>query len=499
MKELNHFDEQGNAVMVDVSGKEVTAREALAVGKIFVGWEIYEKISRQEIAKGDVLGVARLAGIMAMKKTSELIPLCHPLPLTQCRLDLKLCEEHGRYAVEARCLVKTAALTGVEMEVLTGVQIALLTIYDMCKAVDKGMEIGEVHLLRKSGGKSGDFQWQERGEDGIAATEKDSARVEPASSDVRQGAVGVVRALCISEKRGTPKRSVPEVRLLVNHGIENDAHAGKWHRQVSLLSYEQVEAFNARGAQVGAGAFGENVLLSGLELSSLPVGTRLRCGELCLCVTQIGKECHSHCQIYQRVGDCIMPREGIFAVVEQGGALRVGDELRVEPPAVGAPFRAAVITLSDKGARGERVDTSGPRAAELLREAGYVVEEQFLLPDERGLLEQQLKRLADSRQVDLVLTTGGTGMAERDVTPEATLAVATRLAPGIAEAIRAGSLAITPRAMLSRGVAVLRGRTLIVNLPGSRKAVEEALAIVLPQLAHALGLLRGTDGECGRV
>jgi molybdenum cofactor synthesis domain-containing protein len=194
-----------------------------------------------------------------------------------------------------------------------------------------------------------------------------------------------------------------------------------------------------------------------------------------------------------------MPREGIFAVVEQGGALRVGDELRVEPPAVGAPFRAAVITLSDKGARGERVDTSGPRAAELLREAGYVVEEQFLLPDERGLLEQQLKRLADSRQVDLVLTTGGTGMAERDVTPEATLAVATRLAPGIAEAIRAGSLAITPRAMLSRGVAVLRGRTLIVNLPGSRKAVEEALAIVLPQLAHALGLLRGTDGECGRV
>ena len=127
------------------------------------------------------------------------------------------------------------------------------------------------------------------------------------------------------------------------------------------------------------------------------------------------------------------------------------------------------------------------------------VVEQVLLPDVQAKIERELKRLADSRQVDLIITTGGTGMALRDVTPEATLAVATRSVPGIAEAIRAGSLAITKRAMLSRGVSVLRNSTLIVNLPGSKKAVEEALEIVLPVLEHGIRLAKGTDGECGRT
>lgn len=313
-----------------------------------------------------------------------------------------------------------------------------------------------------------------------------------------EGLKGIIKAVCLSEAKGTEKQPVAEVKLITNFGLEGDAHAGKWHRQVSLLSAEKVDEFNGRGGDAGVGAFGENILVSGIDLRALPVGSFLRAGEVVLKVSQIGKECHSHCAIFARVGDCIMPREGIFATVEQGGVLRAGMELVVEPPAKDAPFRAAVMTLSDKGFAGERVDTSGPRAAQLLQEAGYEVVEQVLLPDVQKKIERELIRLADSRQVDLIITTGGTGFSVRDVTPEATLAVATRNAPGIAEAIRYESLKITPRAMLSRGASVLRHKTLIVNLPGSQKAVEEALAVVLPQLEHGLRILKGSIHDCAR-
>lgn len=162
MSDLTHFDKDGNAIMVDVSDKPVTTRVAVATGKIYVCQEIFERIQKHEIAKGDVLGVARLAGIMATKRTSELIPLCHPLPLTKCEVNFELKEtENTLYYIEVTCLAKTDGKTGVEMEALTGVQIALLTIYDMCKAVDKSMVIADVHLLSKSGGKSGDFLWSQ--------------------------------------------------------------------------------------------------------------------------------------------------------------------------------------------------------------------------------------------------------------------------------------------------------------------------------------------------
>lgn len=309
---------------------------------------------------------------------------------------------------------------------------------------------------------------------------------------------GIIKAVCLSEAKGTEKRPVASVTLIVNHGLSGDAHAGNWHRQVSLLSADKVDEFNARGGKAEIGAFGENILVSGIDFKSLPVGSILRAGEVVLKMSQIGKECHSHCQIFHRVGDCIMPREGVFATVEHGGELHAGMELTVEPPPVNAPLRAAVMTLSDKGFAGERVDTSGPRAAQLLSEAGYDVEELVLLPDAQKKIERELIRLADSRQVDLIITTGGTGFSLRDVTPEATLAVATRTAPGIAEAIRSESLKITPRAMLSRGASVLRNKTLIVNLPGSTKAVEEGLAVILPQLEHGLRILKGTAHDCAR-
>ncbi|WP_293982184.1 cyclic pyranopterin monophosphate synthase MoaC [uncultured Clostridium sp.] len=152
---LTHFDSNGNAIMVDVSEKNITQRVAIAKGKIYVNKSVIDAIISNSVEKGDVLGVARVAGIMGVKKTSELIPMCHPLMITKCSIDFNI-DEDNNY-IEAICTAKVNGKTGVEMEALTGVNIALLTIYDMCKAIDKTMEISEVHLARKTGGKSGDF------------------------------------------------------------------------------------------------------------------------------------------------------------------------------------------------------------------------------------------------------------------------------------------------------------------------------------------------------
>ncbi len=155
--EFNHFDEKGNAVMVDVSGKEVTHRVAVAEGTIEVSREVMDAIAGRRVKKGDVLTVAQVAGIMATKKTSDLIPMCHPLSLTNAAVTFEVDEEGCR--IKAICRAVTDGKTGVEMEALTGASAALLTIYDMCKAIDKRMVIREVHLVEKSGGKSGDFRF----------------------------------------------------------------------------------------------------------------------------------------------------------------------------------------------------------------------------------------------------------------------------------------------------------------------------------------------------
>lgn len=309
--------------------------------------------------------------------------------------------------------------------------------------------------------------------------------------------MGRILAICISEKRGTAKFEIPQAEVKVDWGIVGDAHGGNWHRQISLLAFEKIEDFRAKGANVDFGAFGENLVVEGFDLRKLPVGTRFTIGEVELELTQIGKECHSHCAIYHAVGDCIMPREGVFTKVIKEGCIKVGDEITMIPPKADRPFTAAVITLSDKGVRGEREDKSGPLLSQMLREAGYDVIEELLLADEKVPLKTQLIRLADQRQVNLICTTGGTGFSERDITPEATTEVCDRMANGIAEAIRAYSMTITKRAMLSRGVSGIRKKTLIVNLPGSPKAVKEALEYILSELSHGLGILRGTDGECG--
>ena len=139
-----------------------------------------------------------------------------------------------------------------------------------------------------------------------------------------------VLAVCISEKKGTVKHPVPEIQLKIDHGIVGDAHAGNWHRQVSLLADESVERIRQRFPDIPTGAFAENILTQGIVLSMLPIGTKLRVGQVLLQVTQIGKECHADCAIRRQVGDCVMPREGIFTKVLEEGSIRPGDEITIE-------------------------------------------------------------------------------------------------------------------------------------------------------------------------
>ncbi len=156
MPDFTHFDAQGNAIMVDVSRKQETERQAIAAGSIRMSSVCYQAVRQGAVQKGDVLGVARIAGIMAVKQTGSLIPLCHMLQIRQASVDFELDDQ--ACAITATCCVKTFGATGVEMEALTGVSMALLTVYDMCKAIDKGMELGGIHLLEKTGGKSGPYQ-----------------------------------------------------------------------------------------------------------------------------------------------------------------------------------------------------------------------------------------------------------------------------------------------------------------------------------------------------
>ena len=310
--------------------------------------------------------------------------------------------------------------------------------------------------------------------------------------------MGKLIAICTSEKKGTQKKPVETAVLREDHGIVGDAHAGNWHRQVSLLGLEKIEAFRAKGADVDFGAFGENLIIEGFDFRNLPVGTRFAIGDALLEMTQIGKECHSHCAIFHMVGDCIMPREGVFAKVIRGGQIKAGDEVTEIKPDPNRPFTAAWITLSDKGSQGLREDESGPLIGKILTENGYDVVETTLIPDEEDILKNELIRLADQRQVNLIMTTGGTGFAPRDITPEATAAVCERMTPGISEAIRAYSMTKTPRAMLSRAVSGIRGKTLIINLPGSPKAVRESMEFIMSSLKHGLEILNERTSDCAR-
>lgn len=298
--DLTHFNVSGRAHMVEVGTKAETDRTAIARGRIIMKEETLETIKSGLIKKGDVLSVAQIAGIMGAKKTSELIPMCHNIFLTGADLRFNFIEN----GVEVEAKVKTTGKTGVEMEALTAVSLACLTIYDMCKGVDKDMVIEDVRLIKKTGGKSGTY--------------------------LRKEIKGKVLSINISDRKGVVKNPIEEGIFLEKFGLKDDAHGGPWHRQVSLLGIESFKKMKEKGADnLVPGIFAENITTEGLVLYELPVGTRLAIGETIHEVTQIGKKCHTGCEIAQLVGECVMPKEGIFTQVIKGGKIRAGDEIEI--------------------------------------------------------------------------------------------------------------------------------------------------------------------------
>ncbi len=329
MTEPTHLDPQGAARMVDVSTKPITARRAVAMATVRMLPETLATLLAAGGPKGDALAVARLAGIAGAKRTPDLIPLCHPIPLEHVGVDLVPDRVAGTVRITAEASAR--ARTGVEMEALTAASVAALTLYDMAKALQRDIAIESVVLLSKEGGQSG--RWTRDG----------APMAEPAP----------------------------------------------------------------------------------------PTG----------------------------------------------------------PPA----YEAAVVTCSNRSAAGEREDTGGPAVVAALRAAGWdVAPDPLLVPDDEEAIAAALLRLADAGHA-LVVTTGGTGLTPTDVTPAATGRVADRLVPGMAELMRSVGAASTPMASLSRGVVAARGRTLIVNLPGSPRGAIESLNAVLPVLRHAIEQLAGGD------
>lgn len=349
---LTHVDSGGNARMVDVGGKEVTRRAARAGARVWMAPATLRMLQEQAFPKGDVLAVAKVAGIMAAKRTSELVPLCHPLSLSQVDLTFTVVEADARVDIE--CSTRTEDRTGIEMEAITGAAVAAITIYDMCKAVDRGMVIGDIRLLEKTGGKE---DYVRAGETGaavspetappVAAPSAAPAAVPSAAPPAAPPAAGTVVAVSVSVAKGQRKIPMPEAMLRVEHGIEGDAHAGRWHRQVSLLAQESIDKMTAAGLHVGPGDFAENITTAGIDVAELPLFTTLDIGEALVEVTQIGKECHTRCAIYHQAGDCVMPREGIFVRVLRGGLVAPGDRVRVR--AWGTGDRGVGATVAPPG------------------------------------------------------------------------------------------------------------------------------------------------------
>jgi len=303
---------------------------------------------------------------------------------------------------------------------------------------------------------------------------------------------GSIASINTSDIDGEKKMPVLAAVLLAGRGVKHDSPAG-CARQVSLLSAESIDSASESGLDLRPGDFGENITTYGFDLGSVRIGERIRVGsEVVLQISEIGKVCQTPCDIGERLGDCIIPCEGVFARVQRGGMISPGDSVERTDAKV-----AAVLTSSDRCVSGERDDESGFLLLQLLDELGVLVADYSVLPDDESVLSEHLRFLADSCAVDMVLTTGGTGFTLRDRMPEATLAVLDSPAPGIAEAVRYEGLKHTPYACISRGISGLRGRTLIVNLPGSKRAIKQIYDLLTAVIPHTLEAIRMEIADCG--
>ena len=300
----------------------------------------------------------------------------------------------------------------------------------------------------------------------------------------------------ISEKKGTAKKPVDKIEL-TDIGVLGDAHSGNWHRQLSLLANESIDKFTKEaGRKIKFGEFAENISTEGILLHQAKPLDRFFNEHIELEVTQIGKKCHGdNCRIFREVGNCVMPKEGIFARVLKHGSLQAGDELSYHPRII----RIRIITLSDRASRGEYPDKSGPQIKQLctkfFSEINRQIElEQVLIPDDSRHLKALVKK-AVHEKTDIIFTTGGTGIGSRDITPDTIKPMLDKEIPGIMELIRMKYGMEKPAALLSRGIAGTINQTLIYTLPGSVKAVTEYCNEILPTIEHSLYMIYGIDSH----
>jgi molybdopterin adenylyltransferase len=305
-----------------------------------------------------------------------------------------------------------------------------------------------------------------------------------------------INSVNISVEKGTIKKPVDQIELS-HWGVSGDAHAGPWNRQVSMLGTESIGKFEKETTRkVVPGEFAENITTMGMELWTTHPLDRFTTGDIELEVTQIGKECHgTSCAIFKEVGNCVMPKEGIFCRILSPGILKAGLELEFHPKI----FRVTVITLSDRASSGEYEDKSGPRVTELLETHFQILNRQssivnFLIPDDPHKLEELLHK-AKEELADIVITTGGTGIGPRDFTPDVVKSMLDKEIPGIMEMIRMKYGTEKPAALASRSVAGVMGKSLVFTLPGSVRAVNEYMAEICKSLMHLVYMLHGLDSH----
>lgn len=305
--------------------------------------------------------------------------------------------------------------------------------------------------------------------------------------------IGKVLSVNISQKKGVVKEPVEKI-VVDNNGIKNDAHAGPWHRQVSLLDKYSISNFETELKRpINYGEFAENITSDGFKLFEMKIMDRLEINDVQLELTQIGKKCHGGgCAIYNAVGKCVMPKEGIFCRVIKGGEIKPGDKIIYKPKI----FKVLIITLSDRAYRGDYPDKSGPEINKFLSDFFDKNNlnsniERIVIPDDRLMLNSNIKEAIS--KFDIIITTGGTGIGKRDITIETIKPLLDKEIPGVMEMIRIKYGGEKPSALLSRSVAGTINKSLIYALPGSVKAVNEYMLEISQSLLHAIYMLNEID------